>query len=57
MIVRKINGLLMINNMNYFKKKLKVYYIIFNFQVIIGYQNNKWYVRNFNKSQNIIILQ
>ena len=41
----------MINNMNYFKKKLKVYYIIFNFQVIIGYQNNKWYVRNFNKSQ------
>ena len=47
----------MINNMNYFKKKLKVYYIIFNFQVIIGYQNNKWYVRNFNKSQNIIILQ
>ena len=57
MIVRKINGLLKINNMNYFKKKLKVYYIIFNFQVIIGYQNNKWYVRNFNKSQNIIILQ
>ena len=57
MIVRKINGLYMINNMNYFKKKLKVYYIIFNFQVIIGYQNNKWYVRNFNKSQNIIILQ
>lgn len=57
MIVRKINGLLMINNYNYFKKKLKVYYIIFNFQVIIGYQNNKWYVRNFNKSQNIIILQ
>jgi len=57
MIVRKINGLLMINNMNYFKKKLKVYYIFFNFLVIIGYQNNKWYVRNFDKSQNIIILQ
>ena len=57
MVIKIFRFLEIINNMNYFKKKLKVYYIIFNFQVIIGYQNNKWYVRNFNKSQNIIILQ